>query len=351
MKTRNFILSMIVLCSMTIAQAQRTDVMTATLQHGDNVTVFTTQTAFANAYAAADDGDVITLSPGTFNATNLTKSVNIYGSGFEENETDGTSITQINGDLSIGVTDGTLSNMHIEGVYFYDYVRNNASSPLTNVTIKKCSFRRELSICSEITNVTFCNCYTGTIYGRSDIMANNLLVTNCYVNGCVKAFQSGSTVLIDHCIITGFIAVYSGSGNITGDLACSAFTWKNCVFTYWNSSSQWSNYNYNRVGVGATVYNCIYRQHMGNISFTSYDLIQVERGTQIFSDANNDTYTPTRTFTLIQPTVWLGTDGTQIGVSGGNYPWSRVPATPVVKSLQLDVDGTNLNVTFDAETR
>ena len=53
--------------------------LTATLQHGDNVTVFTTQTAFANAYAAAVDGDVITLSPGQFNATNLTKSVNIYG--------------------------------------------------------------------------------------------------------------------------------------------------------------------------------------------------------------------------------------------------------------------------------
>lgn len=349
MKTKSFILSVIALCSMTMAQAQKTDVMTATLQHGDEVTVFTTQTAFANAYAAAVDGDVITLSPGIFNATNLTKSVNIYGSGFEEDETNGTGITQINGNLTIGVTDGTLSNVHIEGVYFYDYVRNNASSPLTNVTIKKCSFRCELSICSEITNVTFCNCYTGTIYGRSDIMANNLLVTNCYVNGCVKAFQSGSTVLIDHCIITGFIAVYSG-GNITGDLACSAFTWKNCVFTWWNSTSQWSNYNYNRVGVGATVYNCIYRQHMGNISFTSYDLIEVDRHTQIFSDANNDTYTPTRTFTLIQPT-WLGTDGTPIGVTGGNYPWSRVPATPVVKSLDLNVSGTNLNVTFDAETR
>lgn len=349
MKTKSFILSVIALCCMTMAQAQKTDVMTATLQHGDNVTVFTTQTAFANAYAAAVDGDVITLSPGQFTATNLTKSVNIYGSGFEEDETNGTGITQINGNLNIGVTDETLSNVHIEGVYFYDYVINNASSPLINVTIKKCSFRRDLSIRSEITNVTFCDCYTCDIYGLSDIMANNLLVTNCYVNGRVRAFQLGSTVLIDHCIITSCIGRYTG-GNITGDLACSAFTWKNCVFTYWYSSSYSSNYEYNRVGLGATVYNCIYRQHMGNISFTSYDLIEVDRHTQIFSDANNDAYTPTRTFTLIQPT-WLGTDGTPIGVSGGNYPWSRVPATPVVKSLDLNVSGTNLNVTFDAEPR
>ena len=350
MKTRNFILSMIALCCMTMAQAQKTDVMTATLQHGDDVTVFTTQTAFANAYAAAVDGDVITLSPGTFNATNLTKSVNIYGSGFEENETDGTGISTINGSITIGVTNETLSDIHIEGVKINGNLTNNASSPLQDIYFKKCYINNNTIINSEITNVTFCDCYTGSIYGVSNIMANNLLVTNCYVNGCVKTFQSGSTVLIDHCIITGYIAAYE-NGNLPNDLVYSAFTWKNCVFTFWGSTSYWSNWQYNRVGLGATVYNCIYRNSMGNISFTAYDLIEVERNTQIFGDANNDTYTPTRTFTLINPTVWLGTDGTQIGVRGGLYPWSRVPATPVVKSLQLDVDGTNLNVTFDAETR
>lgn len=349
MKTRNFILSMIALCSMTMAQAQRTDVMTATLQHGDEVTVFTTQTAFANAYDAAVDGDVITLSPGTFNATNLTKSVNIYGSGFEENETDGTGISTINGSITIGVTNETLSDIHIEGVKINGSITNNASSPLENIYFKKC-YLNNISINSVITNVTFCDCYTCTIYGLSDIMATNLLVTNCYVNGCVKCFKSGSTVLIDHCIITGIIAAY-GNGNLPNDLVYSAFTWKNCVFTYYYYNQQWDNGNYNRVGLGATVYNCIYRDSMGNISFTAYDLIKVERNTQIFGDANNDTYTPTRTFTLINPTVWLGTDGTQIGVSGGLYPWSRVPATPVVKSLDLNVSGTNLNVTFDAETR
>lgn len=339
---------MIALCSMTMAQAQRTDVMTATLQHGDDVTVFTTQTAFANAYAAAVDGDVITLSPGQFTATNLTKSVNIYGSGFEEDEINGTGITQINGNLTIGVTDETLSNIHIEGVYFYDYFINNASSPLTNVTIKKCSFRRELSIRSEITNVTFCDCYTCTIYGLTDIMANNLLVTNCYVNGCVRTFQNGSTVMIDHCIITGTISHWY-YGNAPADLTHSAFTWKNCIFTTYVSGY---NGEYQRVGIGAVAYNCIYIQTMGLNSnlYTGYDLISVDDVSKIFSDATNANYSAERTFTLKDPT-WLGTDTTQIGVSGGLYPWSRVPATPVVKSLQLDVDGTNLNVTFDAETR
>lgn len=347
MKTRNFILSMIALCCMTMAQAQKTDVMTATLQHGDDVTVFTTQTAFANAYAAAVDGDVITLSPGTFNATNLTKSVNIYGSGFEENETDGTSITQINGDLSIGVTDETLSNVHIEGVFFYDYFRNYASSPLTNITIKKCSFRNNISIQSEITNVTFCDCVMGTITGVYNIMANNLLITNCHF-GIITTFQPGSTVLIDHSIVTGCTSHYQG-GSIspTHALNVSQFTWKNCCFT-----SQNTDYGYwQRVGRGSLLYNCLYYKYIGGTDIANLHDCTLVSDNAMFSDANNANYSAERTFTLQQPTVWIGDDDTEIGIRGGLYPWNKVPATPVVKSLQLDVDGTNLNVTFDAETR
>lgn len=349
MKTRNFILSMIALCSMTMAQAQKTDVMTATLQHGDNVTVFTTQTAFADAYAAAVDGDVITLSPGTFNATNLTKSVNIYGSGFEENETDGTGFSKINGSITIGVTNETLKDVHIEGIYILGGITNNSSSPLENIYFKKCYIRDAINIRSEITKVTFCDCYTGIINGLTDIMANNLLVTNCYVNGCVRTFQNGSTVMIDHCIITGTISHWY-SGNAPADLTHSAFTWKNCIFTTYVMGY---NGEYQRVGIGAVAYNCIYIQTMGLNSnlYTGYDLISVDAVSDIFSDANNANYSAERTFTLQHPDEWIGEDDTEIGIRGGLYPWNKVPATPVVKSLQLDVDGTNLNVTFDAETR
>lgn len=346
MKTRNFILSMIVLCSMTMAQAQKTDVMTATLQHGDNVTVFTSQTAFANAYAAAVDGDVITLSPGTFNATNLTKSVNIYGSGFEENETDGTSITQINGNLSIGVTDETLSDIHIEGVKINGSITNNASSPLENIYFKKC-YLNNISINSVITNVTFCNCVMGNITGVYYIKATNLLITNCYF-GMITTFQPGSTVLINHCIVTGCTSHYEG-GNIseTHPLNVSQFTWKNSCFT-----SQYTDYGYwQRVGRGSLVYNCLYYKYLGGTDGSNIHDCTLVGDNAMFSDATNANYSAERTFTLQHPVEWIGDDDTEIGIRGGDYHWNKVPATPVVKNLQLDVDGTNLNVTFDAETR
>lgn len=346
MKTRNFILSVIALCCMTMAQAQKTDVMTATLQHGDDVTVFTSQTAFANAYAAAVDGDVITLSPGQFNATNLTKSVNIYGSGFEENETDGTGISTINGSITIGVTNETLSDIHIEGVKINGNLTNNASSPLQDIYFKKC-YIGNTSINSEITNVTFCDCVMGSITGVYNIMANNLLITNCHF-GIVTTFQLGSTVLIDHCIVTGCTSHFEG-GNIspTHTLNVSQFTWKNCCFT-----SQNTDYGYwQRVGRGSLLYNCLYYKYIGGTDNANLHDCTLVSDNAMFSDANNANYSAERTFTLQQPTVWIGEDDTEIGIRGGLYPWNKVPATPVVKSLQLDVDGTNLNVTFDAETR
>lgn len=52
---------------------QGTDVLMATLQHGDEVSVYYGKTALEEAYkVAADSGDVITLSAGRFTAPNPT---------------------------------------------------------------------------------------------------------------------------------------------------------------------------------------------------------------------------------------------------------------------------------------
>ena len=70
----------------------------------------------------------------------------------------------------------------------------------------------------------------------------------------------------------------------------------------------------------------------------------------IFADEASNAYSPTRTFELLQPDTWVGTDGTQVGLHG-TTGWSKVPGIPVVKNLQLNVDGSTLNVTYEAEAR
>ena len=72
----------------------------------------------------------------------------------------------------------------------------------------------------------------------------------------------------------------------------------------------------------------------------------------LFADGyiNSLDYSATRTFTLNAPETFVGTDNTPVGINGGDQTWNKIPSTPIVKNLQLNVSGTNLNVTFDAET-
>ena len=66
------------------AMAQETFV--ATLEHNGEYTNFYNNTALTAAYEAAEDGDVITLSSGTFTCPNITKGVTIRGIGLAQLE-------------------------------------------------------------------------------------------------------------------------------------------------------------------------------------------------------------------------------------------------------------------------
>jgi hypothetical protein len=71
----------------------------------------------------------------------------------------------------------------------------------------------------------------------------------------------------------------------------------------------------------------------------------------LFTDADNVNYSDERTFTLAEPENYIGNDGTEIGLNGGDYPWNKQPRTPVVKNLNLKIEGTQLKVTYDAQVR
>ena len=78
---KEFTTLMLILIGLTSVKAQ--DVQLVTLQKGEETQVFYGADAFIEAMAAADHGNTITLTAGTFNATNITKAVTIYGAGYE----------------------------------------------------------------------------------------------------------------------------------------------------------------------------------------------------------------------------------------------------------------------------
>ena len=306
-----------------LAAQRQNDVVAATLQHGNELTVFKMANALNEAINAAVDRDVITLSEGTFNAFTIDgKSLTIYGAGFEDDDVTGTRATQINGQSYI---QGTISNLHIEGCSFGASVSNcNIESlRIQNCQIGGIGWSGSGSV---LDMVLYSNVITGNVWGNSNFQFNSVLISNCYVGGTIAYFPTLSPVMIDHCVLNK-----NGSG------------------IYYYSNSIFTKNDIYILSAETVVKNCIF------YAGSNYYAIDQENcyfgiGSNIFTDADGGAYSADRTFEIQQPDVWIGTDGTQIGLHGGQG-WSKVPRIPVIKSLGLNVEGSSLKINYEAEVR
>lgn len=355
MKTKRFIFSVMALCCTMVAWAQN-EVPIAILQNGDNVHIYKGAQAFVNAVEAADHGDVITLSQGVFDSNiNVTKSIKIYGAGFEDDATAGTEITLINGPLYfVSLEDNTpLASVYLEGLCFSNcnvvlgQSKGNPSSTINDVTITKCKNISTVAISQNVLgSMVVSNCVLGKIEGSKTVV-KNMWVKNCYLSGTVKELDPQSDVLVDHCIIGGcYDKNYTyAQVRFTNDIFASTASYSN--------DQAWLTFN----GVGSYVDHCLYNTKRIGGSYgvqmrTSYGSVTNCTPVpydQMFSDATDAAYTPERTF-ILSNDEWIGTDGKPIGIIGGDG-FNKVPTTPTVKSLQLGVSGTTLSVTYDAGVR
>lgn len=102
---------LLVVAGMTNALAQN---QVAMLQHNNSITgVFYGSNAFVSAYNAAVDGDIITLSSGTYNSCGIGKSLTIHGAGCVYDSITDVLPTSISGSCSI-----YANNVSVEGVIF-----------------------------------------------------------------------------------------------------------------------------------------------------------------------------------------------------------------------------------------
>ena len=319
---KKFLLSMMALGCMLAAQGQN-DVVTATLQHGNELTVFKMANALNEAINAAVDGDVITLSEGTFNSFTIEgKSLTIYGAGFEDDDITGTRTTRINGGSYIR---GTMSNLHIEGCVFGASVSecNIESLLIQNCNLTGITWSGSGTV---LDMVLYNNVITGNIAGHPNYQFNSVQISNCYVGGKIAYFPNLSPVMIDHCVLNN-----NGYG------------------IYYYSNSIFAKNDIYILSAETVVKNCIFYANR------NFDAIDQENcyfgiGSNIFTDADGGAYSADRTFEIQQPDVWIGTDGTQIGLHGGQG-WSKVPRIPVIKSLGLNVEGPTLKINYEAEVR
>lgn len=285
---------------------------TAVLAHEGELSMFYGSDSFIDAYNASVDGDVITLSEGTFNCiSSMDKSITIHGAGPFEDNMAGSLITRMNNLTIVG------SNPIIEGISFGTVYLGDQSSP----QFVKCNFSSVEPIHEEYKHcqtVCFTDCY--------------ILSFKLYVN-----VNNGRGSCIDNCHIVNSVVWYLSYSSYGQDNIAS-----NSIIRTYGSTSMYEMSNF-------VSYNSIIIRGSSlkpTNTCTFYNCIGVKNGQQglVFENSLNSNVVEYNNITDVFPayvgedifneefildegiaTGFLGNNGTEVGIHGGYYPYSSRP--------------------------
>lgn len=292
----------------------------AMLDHNGQVTLFDGD-KIQDAVNAAVDGDVIYLTLGTFKPFNVTKKITIRGTG----ET-----SVIDGDVNISIPGSAkLTSPVLEALAVSGTV--NIGAQVDDMIIRKCKIA-DFTIGAQVDGAVLDRCYiTHTLTLSSYIKGMTIVNTKLYA---VKA-NTGATQNTTF-VNCNFYRIYAP--NFSGTII-------NSIIFF--SVNNYDSYGYSESQISSTVLlNTLYTpystystssvlQNCYNLSSNYGDLLSAT------CDCKYDT-------SYLQSKSYLGTDGTVVGIYGGDTPYTLEPSVPKVTSsdLQLDMEQKKLNVTL-----
>ena len=292
--------------------------MLATLSHNGKISTYYGASALSDAYKAADNGDIITLSSGSFNAVNLEKAVTIRGAGMAIDSTAQTEPTILMGDFNINIPDSIDSRLTLEGLYHNLTI--TITSDFKNGTFLKDRFNKiKYSNRNTIKNLTMIHCKVSdqiTIYNNSSVSC-----VNCYIND-PTANSAGNYEFVN-CIIFKTDCTENSIGK-------SSF--KNSIL-YSNNGSALSS--------SAVAYNCVGIGLSGMFKYIPNTTNSTKSFQEVFKTYTG-TYNDNENFELTDDakSTLKGIDGTQIGIYGGNMPFSTTPTNPQITKCNVAAKST-----------
>lgn len=336
---KKFFLSLvaaIVAATATYAQSS----LVATLSHNGETTQFYGENALIESHAAAADGDVITLSSGTFSATTVTKCITLRGAGMFGNSNTQVLPTNIVGNMTINIPVDAEGRLIIEGLCLQGSVI--LSGTLTNPLFEKTIFLGSVSYDSynfpTVITPTYIHCFAKeSVFNR----ANNTFINcvlgevssyggyyNTYENCVVITGQSSAWQYVKNQAFKNCILVSTTSSTTYGlDSSCSAY---NCLAIY-NGSLTSSYFGPNHIF-----------DSVGNSTNTEIK----DNGSSVFKTYTG-TFTDSETFELKDEaaSTYLGHDGTQVGIYGGTAPFDPTPSNPQVTKFEVNSGTANGKLT------
>lgn len=334
MKTKLFLLVFVAMLLPQVVFAQDSDEATATLQIGDQTSVFVGMNSYIQALNAAREAkqpSVITLSPNIFNGTDnrVPSNTKIIGMGYNENEEDGVKRTFIRGNMSIGEGE-TTENVHIEGVrieggiiLFSDVC--NKDTKIFRVRCGNIELRCNTDgLIIRETLMDQLYCYYGQTAVHTNMQVQNTILSRIYY------MPSSAQVVFDHDVF-----VFDGR--------LAPFYYLNCIMRYCCNEGGIMNY-------------CVFTNEntqLASVSGTG-NYMGVDNATFWADGSQNMNWRENRWYELADPDSYPGSDGTQVGIYGGAYPYNRIPTTPRITKSEID-DRTSsegkLHVNIEAQAQ
>lgn len=323
MNTKRLFLSLIAIMAtamVTYAQVDRV----ATLTHGGTTTAYYGVNALQQAHDAAEDGDYISLSRGTFNITAITKNITIVGAGMQDIPEQGVGKTMLftgnsytGSRIAIGVAESASHTLRIENVEFSS--GTTLTADLHNANFVKCSFPNEYRGISEdqglCKNVSFLQCtFTACVSHKENSIASYI---NCFVQGGYCDILTGSSVSFSHCTY-----LYNN-----GRVHSSTFI--DCVCYDAGTG---------RFDISNTMVNCFGADIYNSSSVWSYASNSVFKG--LYNPFKPDTYYE---LTDEAKALITGTDGTEVGMYGGAFPYTPIPDGVRITKFTVDPQSSSDN--------
>jgi len=297
---------------MTMFSSVYADGLTATLLKGGQMTPYYGLDALKQAYAAADSGSVITLSPGAFNnLTTVAKPVTIIGTyGFSPTTSQATVLT--------GLT-VSANNVTLEGIYFSGTVTLGG---VNDCLIKRCwietkltsnanHYRTKVDQCVVKMDEAVANGYNYSIYNstlhqfsKANTTSNKAYIANCVIYN-LRSYRPYATYINN--VLGIQKAGSSTSYNATIELEAASEFYNNVFYTHYGSS-----------------------QSLAIITIT-YPEGCVNRGNTV----KNATSAITFTYPNTTADWGTGIDDTPIGITGGQG-FVAYPRIPRITSSTID---------------
>ncbi len=310
----------VVLVAAITASAQT---QVATLSSAGTITTYYGVEALKTAYAAAVDGDVITLSDGKFNVPTDTikKLITIRGAGMEKIMV-GDSIIQLPtllvGNITVSAkgTNNVNQRFMLEGVLNEDKIYVRGHYPC----FSKCKLNTVSTYSTKDTvynaNFVHCHVYDG-FHMRGDIYCYA-----SYLQGYTDYNYGDMLANLTNCIVE--------TGNPASYLSNSYFT--NCIIINTSSSN---SHGYSR---NPMFFNCLW---VGPVT-TSTGKDYIYKPFCNAGNQNNHVFSGDSVFVegsfcelVEEAKQYKGTDGTEVGIHGGTLPFDPTPTVPQITKFDV----------------